>query len=461
MLDGWRAEKRRFRAPAAVFWVGFGLRVIVVLVGHTYRIRPNDAHFDFGFEAGRIARSLVTGGGYGNPFNGFSGASAWLPPLYPLLLALCFKVFGVYSAGAGLAIMVLDSLFSALIAPAIYEVAARCVDAYGFVRRASTKAAPVALWSAWIWAVYPGAMQYAVHWVWEMSLSACLFTWALVVALRLRGIGEEVGRGPEPGAGFAAPRWGLWIALGLLWGLIALSNASLVLMLPASLGWVLWPIVRLPALRVGLRKAVVGAVLACVVFGLVLTPWAVRNERVLHAFVPTRANFGVEFWHSTQFDEYGAMPWGVAMPMSSHEAEFQRYVREGEVRYAREKGELAKRNLERRPDQFAKYTLERIQFFWFCTPHAEEGHPLREYLRVLQYAVTSLAGLLGLGLMLRRRVPGAGLLGLAFLFVPLVYYAVTVQPRFRHPLEPLIAVCGVFLFRCVDEGAVPEGNGCR
>ncbi len=476
----------RFRAPVVIFWVGLSLRVLAVVIGHTYRVRPNDAHFDFGFEAGRIARSLVTGQGYGNPFNGHSGPTAWLPPLYPLLLALCFKVFGVYSRGAALAIMVLDSVFSALIAPAVYEIAARCVDAYGYVRRGSVKAAPVALWSAWIWAVYPGAMQYAVHWVWEMSLSACLFSWAVVVALRLRGVGEDVGmavrRSEELGSGSGRPLpatrsglrdqaaheggaqwiaggpWGRWVVLGLLWGCIALSNASLVLFFGASLGWLLWPFVRVPALRRMLGARVTGVVLACGVFGLVLTPWVVRNARVMHAFVPTRANFGVEFWHSTQFDEYGPMPWGVAMPMSPREPEFQRYVAEGEVRYAREKGEIAKRNLHARPGLFAIYTLERVQFFWFCTPHAVEGHPVREYLRVLQYAVTSLAGLLGLGLMLRKKVPGVGLLGLAFLFVPLVYYAVTVQPRFRHPLEPLITVCGVFLFRSVENKTSASGE---
>lgn len=446
-----KENARRFRAPLVIFWVGFGVRLLAILIGHTYRIRPIGDHFDFGFEAGRIARSVVTGHGYGNPFNGWSGPTAWLPPLYPLLLALCFKLFGVYSRGAALAIMALDSVFSALIAPAIYEIAARCIDAAGFVRRGSSKAAPVALWSASIWALYPAAMQYAIHWVWEMSLSACLFTWALVIALRLQQVGEvplDPAATPATEAAVASPLFGLWVAFGALWGCIALSNASLLLLFPASLVWVFWPSLR--RRNRGLSKALVGALVASLTFGLVLTPWVVRNERALHAFVPTRANFGIEFWHSTQFAMYGPLPWGVAMPMSSHEREFQRYVQWGEVRYAREKGEMGKRNLRARPDLFARYTLERIQFFWFCTPHPPERHPVLEYLRVLQYAATSLAGLLGLALMLRRRVPGVGLFALAFLCVPLVYYAVTVQPRFRHPLEPLITICAVFLFRSAE-----------
>ena len=134
-------------------------------------------------------------------------------------------MFGVYTNGAALALLVVDSVFSAAIAPAVYEIAARCFDAQGIARRASKYAAPVALWSAWMWAVYPAALQYAVHWIWEMSLSTCLFTWALVLALRLRGVGEDAGRRKQEGR---KQGWGLWLVLGVLWGLIALSNASLL-----------------------------------------------------------------------------------------------------------------------------------------------------------------------------------------------------------------------------------------
>ena len=439
----------RFRAPRAIFWVAFLLRVACILIGHTYRVRPNDAHFDFGFEAGRIAQSLVTGHGYGNPFNGFSGPTAWLPPLYPLLMALAFKLFGVYTRSAAFFLMLLNSLFSAWIAPAIYEIAARCFDASGMARRASRKHAPVALWSAWLWALYPAALQYAVHWLWEMSLSACLLSWALVLAIRLRGLGNAAPSATLTPGSLEPParsRMGLWLCLGLCWGAIALSNASLLLVFPASVLWVLWPLLRARAFA-ALQPQVGGVILAWLAFFLVLAPWILRNEHALHAFIPTRANFGVELWRSSQFAENGPLPWGTAMPLSAHTPEFQRYVALGEVQYAREKGELAKRNLRARPDLFAAYTLERIQFFWFGVQHPESGHPAGEVVRLLNYSFTSLAGLLGLGLMLRRRVPGAGLFAPCFLLVPLVYYAVTVQPRFRHPLEPLLTICAVYLFR--------------
>ncbi len=80
-------------------------------------------------------------------------------------------------------------------------------------------------------------------------------------------------------------------------------------------------------------------------------------------------------------------------------------------------------------------------------PHGSDGKPLGEFIRTNNFAFLSLAGLFGLALALRRRVPGAWLYFWAFALFPVVYYFVTVQARFRHPLEPLICVLGVYLFQ--------------
>jgi len=429
-------RRDRFRAPWMIFWVGFGLRVAAILIGHTYRIRVPDHHFGFGWEMGRIAQSLVLGQGYANPFNGPSGPTAWTPPLYPLLIALSFQLFGIYTNAAALFLMVCDSVFSAAIAPAVYEIAARCFDAQGIARRSGKffrreTATPVALWAGWLWAVYPAALQYAVHWIWEMSLSAMLFAWIVVVALRLR---EE-------------QRLGRWVWFGLQWGLLALSNASLLLCFPAMLAWIVWPYLRD---KRSWSRLMGGAAVSVAAFALVMTPWVARNEHTMHSFILTRSNFGVELYASS-LESHDAFPWGTAMPLWAGEPEFRRYVRMGEVQYSKVRGEEAMARLRARKLQFAKWTLDRFLFFWDGTPHTLENHPAQEYLRETSYAFLSLCGLLGLGLMLRRRVPGAGLFLLAFVLVPLPYYLITVQARFRHPIEPLICVLGVYLFRCAEE----------
>ena len=111
-----------------------------------------------------------------------------MPPLYPWILAGDFRLFGIYSAVAAWAVLAFDCVLNALMVFTTWEIAARC-----FNRK-------VAVWSVWLWAFYPAAMQYAVKWVWEMTLSAFLFSWVLVLALRMRGVGEADGASAAPRA---------------------------------------------------------------------------------------------------------------------------------------------------------------------------------------------------------------------------------------------------------------------
>lgn len=456
-----------FRAPAVIFWAAFGLRIAVILIGRTWRVNPVDHNFEFGFESGRIARALVTGHGYSDPFNGPTGPTAWIAPGYPLLLALSFKLFGLYAKLASFFVKSVDSLFSAAIAPAIYEIAARCLDSRGIARRRSTRIAPIAWWSAWTWALYPAALQYAIHWLWDMSISAMLFTWTIVFILRLAGTGEagtgEAGTG-EQGSTDTTARWGTWTALGLTWGALLLTNPSLSTCLPLELLWLGWqrmhtasaPVTRgwtltpLPRLLGG--SVLTGALaLAC------LAPWMLRNERALHAFVPTRSNFGVELYQST-LEVNNGMPWGTSMPLFAGAPEYKDYVRLGEVEYSRRMGELGKQRIRQNPGRFWRWTAYRVQYFWFGLPHAEDGKPAQEFLRQLNYSVITVAALLGLLLLFRQHVPGAGLIALIFFFMPLLYYGVTVQPRFRHPMEPLMAILAVVLFRSAETDRTWSGQ---
>jgi hypothetical protein len=241
--------------------------------------------------------------------------------------------------------------------------------------------------------------------------------------------------------------------------LIALSNASLLLCFPAMMVWIVWPEVRRTAASFQLpaTSSLLGMALACVLFGLVLTPWVVRNERALHAFVPTRGNLGIELYNSS-LPMYDGFPWGTAMPLWPGDPVFQQYERMGEAKFAAMRQKQAVANLRSEPELFAKWTVQRFFFFWDGTPHPPDRHPVQEYLRQLSYSFISACGLLGLALMLWRRVECAGLFALCFALVPVPYYLVTVQPRFRHPLEPLIAVLAVYLFRSTEKRGVVGGT---
>src|SRR6201996_1733656 len=202
---------KEVRPPWLVFWAALAVRVLYLTLAHTYRIRPYDDHMLFGEETGPRARALATGYGFSDPFRGHTGPTTWVGPLFPLLLAGVFKLFGVFTSLSAWVILTLDSLFSALTALTVWEIGFRCFNQN------------VARWSAWIWALYPAAMQYAVRWIWDSSLTTFLFSWALVLALHLR-------------SGGSLRRWALF---GLLWGLTGLSNPALLILLPACGLWVL------------------------------------------------------------------------------------------------------------------------------------------------------------------------------------------------------------------------------
>jgi hypothetical protein len=411
-------------APRRIFWTGLIVRVLYITLAHTYRVRPAEDHFQFGWEAGRIARALVTGHGYADPFSNVwiahTGPTAWLPPLYPLLLAGVFRIFGVFTPQSAWVLYTIQSVFSAATAIAIWEIATRCLS-----RR-------VALWSAWLWALYPAAMQYAVRWPWETTITTALFTFALALSLRMRGTGETTHAETE------GSQLRSWLLFGLLWGMIALFNPSPLIFLPVCALWII----------AGVRnrgQALRGAVLAAAVFLACIAPWTLRNERVFHRFIPLRGNFGAELYMGNGPGTNGTLM-EYFHPFQDP-VQLRRYAQVGEAQYVAERGAAARAYMAANPAHYAGNVARRVFFFWAGVPSDQPWYI--QGGRALNFCFISLAGLLGLALALRNRVPAAGLFGWAMLLLPLPYYIVTVHARFRHPLEPLLTIFGVYLFQSV------------
>ena len=421
---------RPFQTTWTIFWVAFLVRVLYMTLAHTYHLRTDGDHFQFGWEMGRVARALVTGYGYADPFMRphrphHLGSSA-------LSVADCRSIqdFRRLHAAIRVGHSRHQQLLLCLTTLTTYEIAARC-----FNRR-------VAVWSAWVWALYPAAMQYAVRWVWEMTVSTWLLSLILVLALRMRQIGE-IASDPDPLSNDAGRTLRRWVIFGALWGILALSNPSLLLFLPACGLWVLHGTRHM-------QRQVGFASMSAVIFIICISPWMVRNALVFHRFIPMRANFGAELYLG---NGPGAM--GFLMEYNHpYEApdQLRLYKQLGEVDYAQMRGRLAKKYIEHDPGLFLRNSLKRLYFFWISVPHPSNNAWYIEAVRVANFAFASIAGLFGLALALKRRKPAAWLFAWAFLLVPLIYYFVTVHARFRDPLEPLIAILAVYLFQSAEKG---------
>ena len=195
-------------------------------------------------------------------------------------------------------------------------------------------------------------MQYAVRWVWEISLSVWLFTLVIVVALRMRNIGEaDNGNEANPAAGETRtlPRW---LFFGFLWGLLALSNPSLQLFfLPAASGFC-W--------GQNLRRQLGYAATSALIYLICVTPWVMRNWTAFHCFVPMRANFGAELYLGNGPGANGFLM-EYDNPMQSLQ-QWRLYDQMGEVAYAKMRGRLAWQNIEADPQLFVRNSIKRVYF---------------------------------------------------------------------------------------------------
>ena len=126
-----------------MFLVAFAIRLAVSAVMIPEFTDPYRDHWHFGWEMGRIARSICEGHGFASPFFDPSGPTAMLPPVYPYLVALGMKLFSGFTAASAMAILSLNSLFAALTVVPLYYIAKRVFD-----ERA-------ALVSGWAWVFFP------------------------------------------------------------------------------------------------------------------------------------------------------------------------------------------------------------------------------------------------------------------------------------------------------------------
>ena len=145
----------------------------------------------FAQETGSIAYALAAGKGFSSPFRGETGPTAWLTPVYPLLVAGVFRVFGVFTAGSFFAVVFLNALFSSAACVPIFHVGKR-IGGLG-----------VACGAAWLWALFPNAVMMPFEWVWDTCLAALLGATLLWATLKLADSPQRTEN---------------WCAYGLLWG---------------------------------------------------------------------------------------------------------------------------------------------------------------------------------------------------------------------------------------------------
>ena len=388
--------------------VAFAVRVLWIAFAHTYRIRTNEHNFGFGWETGRIAYSLAHGMGFSSPFGGDTGPTAWTAPVYPWIASLAFRIFGDYSRTSAFALLTFNSFFAALTSWTIYRTARRIFNP------------KVAIWTGWVWALYPDTIFWSVKWIWETSLSAFLLSLLFMLTIEMEG----------------DDRVSSWLGYGVLWGVTALTNPAALAFLPFSGCWLAYQLHRRG------KAYFAPAALAAIVFWMTLLPWLVRDYTVMGHFIFIRDNAGNELRIGNNPLAEGQ--YVLALHPSQNDLVMAKYKRMGEWAFCVDQGRLAREWIEANPGRFAEITLRRVYFFWNGIPRLAKRQWLAE-TKNTHILFLSVMGIGGLLLALKRRVHGVFLFTTLLAFYPLVYYICFPEPRYRHPIDPQLIILGVYL----------------
>ena len=378
--------------------LAFGTRSLTLLF--VVRRFPHRWLYSRGIELGTLAQSLVAGHGLSSPFGGSTGPTALLSPGYPVVIAVCFRIFGSFTFQAAVAVMVLQLLFSLATVLLVIQVAEQC-----FGHRAANMAGT-------FW-----ALSLPLVWMPTIFWETCLSTLFLLgmVALSLHAVQR--------------PRaiWGL--GMGVYCGLAALVNPALLLTLLALLAWVAWQT----------RKGdCLSSLLALLVLALVYAPWPIRNARVLGAFIPLRSTVAFELWMGNRAGATGFLDESL-FPIFNR-GEYDQYASLGEVAYMRHKSALAQEHIRAHGGEFLRLSTVRFLRYWTGT-----GSQHGSVVFTIHAVLTSLGGAIGLSrLWQKRSFRLAGLFLLPLILFPLPYYITHAEFRYRLVVDPLLTILAAY-----------------
>lgn len=416
---GLRAKVRPFfSSPWAMFTLALALRLVVMGFAYTIQLDPSRDHWVFGWETGRVARSIATGHGFSSPYPEPTGPTALIPPVYTYLVAGVFKLFGVYSVSSALAILTLNNLFSSL----------TCVPVFLIARRVF--GVPAAVWAGWIWAFFPYSIALSNVVVWETSLTTLLLTLLVLLTLKL-----------EHSKSLSA-----WVGYGLLWGASGLTSPAVLTTLPFLGAWIWFRQWRRGSNCTGL------AIAASLAFLLVVAPWIWRCSRTYGRLVAFRGNFGLEVLVGNSSDTSRAANWNV-LP-GFNKSELEELQRDGEPAYMAEKQREANEFIAHHRLRYAGLTLRRVVNTWtglweFPPPWNmdESGVP-----NILMYSFISCLAFAGLVLAIRHGREEAIPLAFLPMFLPAIYYLTHSDMGFRHPIDPVLVIFMAYAIVSIGAG---------
>jgi 4-amino-4-deoxy-L-arabinose transferase-like glycosyltransferase len=403
-------KRNPFASPrcllASIVLVAFALRLAVTQLPNFENLM--DADHIHAWEPGNVAEALLAGRGFGSPFQS-NQLSAVMPPVYPVIVAGLFRVFGIHTSASIFAAHALNCIFSALACIPVFLVAR-----HSFGTR-------TAWWAAWAWALSPYGIYFAASWAWSTHLLLLCLCWLIYLAQMME----------------QSPRLTLWAGFGLLAGFAGLTEPSILSVIPLLMAVACW---RLHAEK---KRWFIPGVVASITLAATLSPWMIRNALVFHRLIPMRDSMGLEMWMGN--NGY-TQRWTSDQLHPLHDAnELADYNRMGEIAYMDHKQRQADAFIQRHPEWFVWMSLRRAIYLWTGYWSFDRSYLAMEPTDPANIPfATSLTMLALAGLILTwRETPWEAIRygGVLFLF-PAIYYFSHPEPYHMRPLDPIMILLG-------------------
>ncbi len=280
---------RQFSFPLALFGVAWAVRLLPVLLTRSLGIGLDDM-----FQYDMLGRSLASGNGFrwyalsdfnllrrlipldlsGIEYDPRGVLTSFRAPLYPAFLALIYAVVGI-GEGRFFATRLVQSFLAAFLPLLTWALGRRLFD-----ERVARRA-------AWIVALYPMLIAFPLALATE-NLFFLLVTLSVLLLVQLE----------------QRPSWLGAVALGLTFGLAALTRSVVLLMAAAALLWLIFE-----------RRLLRHAVLAGLILGLTILPWMVRNSWLHHRITGLETSLGYNLYVGYHPQSNGTFTFGPSLDL--------------------------------------------------------------------------------------------------------------------------------------------------
>lgn len=408
LTNGW-TRKKEIQLISGIVVLALGVRLIAAILLRSWEFSSDDHFWAYGYEMGRIAASLATGHGFAWPPLGIDSSAeptAWMAPAYPAVIALAFKLFGIYTESAAFSLVLFQSLLSAATCAVLFLLGKRLFNAQ------------VALLSASILALYPASIHFAVQKIWSTTLFGLLLP-VLVLLLC------QVMKKPNPTRG---------AFLGLAMGVTALVNPIVLAVVPLIF---LWLLVDHGGKRLAMAKSF--AVMVAI-SGLVIAPWIVRNHVTFGQFVFIKSNFGHELY-------LGNNTYATGRAEDTHRGRenVERIFSPADLEIIENANEATRNRvytrqaldfIQKNPLDFLELSVIRTARYWTVPTKLRGSRNVAGFIFYLGLVLFAAVGFL-ITEKRRKLLP----LMLFVFAIPLPYYfTVVAHYRYRFPIEPLLMI---------------------